>query len=623
MPMRTRAGKGAFVIFLVLAGCPARFDPRAETKISSSDPEADHAYREARARLDIGDVREARSRFAAFREKYPNDPLAASARLGEARAALAMGEAKQAKELAEPLAGAPSAAPEDPAVDPMRARARWVLGLALHKTGEYQRSEELLKPFVNAIASGDDAVELHAVLADDASHLGESEDALREYGLYFQGARPAEKLYLRDRVSELVGKLSAGEALRLWNTLPKDGIAAAFLGRRVAADRLAAGDEATGRSILDESRNARERAGLEEARPAPRSSTAIRAIGCVLPLSGKGRGLGERALRGALLAAGLVSGQLPSAQPIELRVRDNGSDPARSAAAVEELAQEGVVAVLGPPERIEGQSVASKAESLGVPLIELGLDDARRGALTFKMARAYSATGQGLVRQALKSGARSLVVMAPDSTYGHTMAQAITDAAKAANRSVQSVFFPQAATSFAEQANRVKALAPDVLIVAAPAKTLEFMVGQLASSGVVRMANVPATGKASKLYATADGINAAFLNSTGKYLEGAVLAPSFYPDLSDARVSAFVERYRQAYNEEPTLLDALAFDAVRATRVALDHEGGAISREGVATQLAHLGESGVTGELAFTASGERSGTPPLFIVENGALRPLK
>ena len=65
------------------------------------------------------------------------------------------------------------------------------------------------------------------------------------------------------------------EALRLWNNLPHDTLAAAYLGKRVAADRRAAGDERSATAILDESRGARERAGLEE----PRDSRAVKKEG--------------------------------------------------------------------------------------------------------------------------------------------------------------------------------------------------------------------------------------------------------------------------------------------------------------------------------------------------------
>ena len=89
MPMSLSVRKRRVVIATVVAlsaGCPTRFDPRAETLKSSPDAEADHAYREARARLDVGDLKEAEARFATFLEKWPNDPLAPSSRAASAHA---------------------------------------------------------------------------------------------------------------------------------------------------------------------------------------------------------------------------------------------------------------------------------------------------------------------------------------------------------------------------------------------------------------------------------------------------------------------------------------------------------------------------------------------------------
>jgi branched-chain amino acid transport system substrate-binding protein len=623
MPMRTRAGKIVLIGLMLLAGCPTRFDPRAETVRSSPNSEADHAYREARARLDIGDFKEAQARFAVFLEKYPNDPLAPSARLGATRAALGLGEGKKAKELIEPLAGSAASPGEDPSADPTRARARYLLGMALHKTGDWQRSRELLRPFASTIASGDDAVELHAVLADDAAHVGELEEAFREYNLFFAGARPPEKLYIRDRVSQLVETLPPGEALRLWNVLPKDGIAAAFIGRKVATERRAAGDESTAKAILDESRSAREKAGLEEGRAAP-TREAVRAVGCVLPLTGKSRALGERALRGALLAADLMSGALPSGVPIEIRVRDSGSDPARAQAAVEELANENVVVLLGSPDRIEAQMAAPKAESLGVPFLGLAPDDSRRGPLTFKMVRPRSATAVGLVAHAKRAGARSIAVLAAESAYGRSMSDAIKEAAKLAGvRVAADIRYPENATTFIDPVRKLQSAAPDAVIVPAPARDLSLIAPQLSASGVTRMPGVKPTGKVANLYATADGLNAQFLQSTAKYLEGAILAPTFYPNVAQPQVAAFMDKYRAAYNEEPTGLDVNAFDAVRAARIALEHADGTVSRAAIANQLTQLAENGLSGDLGFTAAGERAGTTPLYVVEAGGLRAVK
>jgi branched-chain amino acid transport system substrate-binding protein len=603
-------------VLAVLTGCPKRFDPRAETVRTSPDADADNEYHQAKARLDVGDAREAQVRFAEFLRKHPADPLAPSARIGQARAELMLNQPKRAKELLEPVA-----APEN---DPTAARARYLLGLALHKTGDYARSRQLLKPFAAQIASGDDAVELHAVLADDAAHLDDAEDALVEYSAFFGGARPAEKLYLKDRVSELVAKLPQTEALRLWNNLPHDTLAAAYLGKRVAADRRAAGDERTANAILDESRGARERVGIEEPRVDKTvKKEASRTVGLVLPLSGRQRALGERALRGALLAADLMApGNLPGGVPIELKVRDTGSDPAKAAAAVDELARDGVAALVGSPDRVEAQSAVPRAEALGIPFLELAPDNARRGESTFKLVRESDARARALAQLAKKQGARSVAVLAPDSGYGRSMAAAFVDEARRLGlRVAGDLRYPETATTFIEPVKKLQQGSPEAIFVPAPANQLQLIAPQLAASGVTLMPGVKPAGRFARLYATADGLNEAFLQSTAKYLEGAILAPVFYPDVSDPRADAFLQRYKTAYAQDPSSLDALAFDAVRAARIALEHADG--DRAALANSLSHLGENGLTGEIAFAAGGDRAGAPPLYVVDNGAVHAFK
>jgi branched-chain amino acid transport system substrate-binding protein len=603
-------------VLAVLTGCPKRFDPRAETVRTSPDAEADNEYHQAKSRLDVGDAREAQVRFAEFLRKHPADPLAPSARIGQARAELMLNQPKRAKELLEPVA-----APEN---DPTAARARYLLGLALHKTGDYARSRQLLKPFAAQIASGDDAVELHAVLADDAAHLDDAEDALVEYSAFFGGARPAEKLYLKDRVSELVAKLPQTEALRLWNNLPHDTLAAAYLGKRVAADRRAAGDERSASAILDESRGARERVGIEEPRVEKTvKKEAARTVGLVLPLSGRQRALGERALRGALLAADLMApGNLPGGVPIELKVRDTGSDPAKAAAAVDELARDGVAALVGSPDRVEAQSAVPRAEALGIPFLELAPDNARRGESTFKLVRESDARARALAQLAKKQGARSVAVLAPDSGYGRSMAAAFVDEARRLGlRVAGDLRYPETATTFIEPVKKLQQGSPEAIFVPAPANQLQLIAPQLAASGVTLMPGVKPVGRFARLYATADGLNEAFLQSTAKYLEGAILAPVFYPDVNDPRADAFLQRYKTAYAQDPSSLDALAFDAVRAARIALEHADG--DRAALANSLSHLGENGLTGEIAFAAGGDRAGAPPLYVVDNGAVHAFK
>jgi ABC-type branched-subunit amino acid transport system substrate-binding protein len=605
---------------LVLCGCPTRFDPRADPVRSSPNADADRDYHEAKARLDVGDNREAELRFGEFLTKHPGDPLAPSARLGQARARLALGQAQKAKEVLEPMV---RAQPEsDPVAAATQARVRYLLGITLHKTGDFRRSQELLRPFVPQTA-GDEQVELHAVLADDAYALGDAEGALSEYGLFFRGARPTERKFLRDRAAELSSKVSPDAAIRLWNESPKDGLVAAYVGLRLSADRRAAGDEAAAQRFLSESRAAREHVGIIEDNPRAPATPLVRAVGCLLPLSGPRRALGERALRGVLLSAGqLTGGTLGDA--LDVRVRDTASDPSRAAAAVEELTKEGVVALIGSPDRVEASFAAPKAESLGVPFLALAPDETRHGPLSFKLVRPRTEDARAMARTALRSGARTVAVLAPESAYGRSMAQAFVEAAKGAGaRVVADLRYAEASTSFIQPVKTLWSLQPDALFVPATAAQLSLIAPQLVGSHLTYMPGdkVP---HVARLYATADGLNSGFLQSTAKYLQRAVLAPVFYSGAASGRVTDFVSRYEAAYpGEEPSSLDALAFDAVRAVRVGIERSGDAQSRQAIGAAIARVDETGVTGRLQFGGIGERTGGPTFYVVENDTLRPLQ
>jgi branched-chain amino acid transport system substrate-binding protein len=227
----------------------------------------------------------------------------------------------------------------------------------------------------------------------------------------------------------------------------------------------------------------------------------------------------------------------------------------------------------------------------------------------------------------VRAHAKRVALLAPDSAYGRQMAQTIAEAARSSGlQVVVDLRYPENATTFIEPAARLKAASPDALFLPAPASQVALIAPQLSSSGLTHVPGVKPAGKLMSLYATCDGLSERFLTSTAKYLQGAVLAPVFSPSTGDALAARFGERYRAAYGEEPSSLDALAFDAVRAMRLALDREGregGQLSRSATAAQLGHAGESGLTGELAFTPTGERAGSPPLYVVEGDGLRPLK
>jgi ABC-type branched-subunit amino acid transport system substrate-binding protein len=606
------------VVGLVLGGCPKRFNPRADPIPStSSDPAATEQYQKAKALLDKGAWAAAEHEFAEFIARFPYDPLTGGAELWRARAVLGQGDAARAAELITPLTS-------KPAGDPLGERARFVLGLALAHGGDPARALTLLEPFAGQSVEGDEAGELHAALAEAATHTGDLDRAMRAYGAYYEVARPAERRYIRDRAGELAERVEDARLGALYASQPERSLGRAVLGPRLA-DRLRATDAAGARRVLAESREARKRYDL--ALVAEVSGGAVKlAVGLALPLSGKNRLLGERALRGALVGAGALPN---AAAGLELDVRDTHSSPAGAAAAVDELAAEGVLALVGSPDRQEAEAIAARAAMRGLPVLELApsSEDAPRGTGVLKLLRPSGARAEALALRALERGVRRVVTLFPDNPYGHKMSSAFVAAVRRrGGEVVAEVPYPERTTTFISQVQRIAAAHPDALFVPAAAQQLELIAAQLYATGVTRAAG---TGGRTPtlLLATADGAGARLLTAAGRYLPGALLAPVFFPTEGDPDIGGFVMAFREAYQEEPGLADALAFDALRAVRGAVEAVRGAPAEERRAALLGHLqatgGAGGVTGPLGFRAGGERAGTPLVFVVERDGVKVLR
>ncbi len=615
--MNLRGMIGLVASLAILTGCPHRFDSRADPIPSATDPAVERQYRDARARYEAGDHAEAASRYATFVAQHPDDPLVRSAKIGEARSRLALGQTDKAKELLEPIARPAEAG--DPMQDPVAGRARYLLGAALVRSGQYARGRELLSPFRGLPATSEDEVELHALFASAALGLLELGEALSELEKWNADARPAERRYIIARAGEAAARLPAGEVNRLWQA-PHEALITAFVGPRVSDLRRQAGDAAGALQIDAEVKSAREHLGLESRRPAAAPRQLRGAVGCVLPLSGKARALGERALRGALLGAELLGAGGQGALSLELR--DSGSDPARARAGVEELAQSGVLAIVGAPDRAGATEAAAAAGALGVPLFGIGADEGRPSPALFRLARPRADAARAAARIMGEEHIARVAIFGPDGASGKELARIFAEAARARGITVVAELrFGESATSFGREMKQLESTRAQAIFVPATAAQLDLLAPQLANAGLTGMANLKASGKELRVFATADGLSPKNLVRSGKYLQGATLFPPFWADAADPRALAFLERYHEAYGEDPSVLDALAFDAVRAVRLVVSQQGEPQSWAEVASALRQLDAGGLTGRLGFGSDGARTGEPAAWIVDGAGLRP--
>jgi ABC-type branched-subunit amino acid transport system substrate-binding protein len=151
-------------------------------------------------------------------------------------------------------------------------------------------------------------------------------------------------------------------------------------------------------------------------------STPIQ-IGALVPLSRPGWvDAGQQLLAGLELAvrdvndAGGIGGR-----PLELVVRDTAADPQKAAAAVDELARLGAVALAGEYHSVVARAAAARADALGLPfLCSSAVLDALTEQPTDWVARLAPAQSHGWQVYAdflLAAGHRRIAVAAESSVY--------------------------------------------------------------------------------------------------------------------------------------------------------------------------------------------------------------
>jgi ABC-type branched-subunit amino acid transport system substrate-binding protein len=611
-------------LLALLASCPsAAFNPKATGLPAGGNPEASRRLDAARARL-ADHPAEVAPELGAIARDYPNDPVVPYARLYGGMAAHRQGDEGGA---AATLAGV---ANDAKAPDEVRTRARFWLGVADATLGRHAEARRLLEPFVGNVDE-DDAGELDAALAAADAAEGDAPAALARHDAFWKRARPAERAYILTRVAALVDGLPAAALAAVYAAADKDGPVAAFAGRRYAQTMRAAGQTDAARQVLAQTAHARVAAGLPDESEATVGGVDADRVGALLPLSGKRHLVGEAAARGVAVAAGtydrgaaggIAEDGVP--RPFEVALEDAGEGKGRAAAALEALAAAGAVAVVGPVDRDAADEAARRAETLAIPLVTLDVAEAGAAATpyVFRAVVPVEARARALADWAVARGARRFALLVPDLPYGARAAAAFSAEVEArGGRVVARESYKKEAVAFVEPVARVAKADFDALFIPDTAARLELIAPQLAVADLVVAppgARRPKRGRNVLLVATAEAITPKFLRGSGRYTHGAALAPGFFPDDTDARIAAYVQRFRAAYGDDPTWLDAYAYDAALLVRAAV--ESGARDREGVGAALASgVPVAGLTGAIVFDASHGRADPGVLYtVVADGA-----
>ena len=385
-------------------------------------------------------------------------------------------------------------------------------------------------------------------------------------------------------------------------------------------------------------------------------------------LTGDLKGFADQALNGIALTL-----DLQGRGSLMVEVVDTKGEPDAAADAVDQLAQRGAIAILGPLGIAEGLAAATRAQQLGIPLLSLSRAEGLTalGEYVFRDMPTSSAQARAVAEYAQKKlNAKSFGILHPDSTYGDEMARYFWDAVDAGGSEVRAFeHYPLRTTTFkpfvqhmvgrspadleerqqfSDEAEKImkeikdpyrrrKALsqlrnqqAPlvdfDAMFIPDSARTVRLIAPAIAAEDVIttgcdtkELEVVKRTTKNEQLR-TVQLLGTSLWDSpdlvdersgVARYVQCSIFVDVFFANSERPATKKFVDDFNSAYRRSPGFLEAHAFDAATILKRVLD-ERRPQSRDDLRAALANLSKpfAGAAGDTVFAK--DREAQKPFF-----------
>jgi ABC-type branched-subunit amino acid transport system substrate-binding protein len=438
--------------------------------------------------------------------------------------------------------------------------ARVEILATFYNEGQYREVIRHADETLKRIASIPHILKIYVLLGDSYMATGDPINAVNLYTSAQKNAAYPEKENIIARLKQAVKQLSASDILFLMERV-EDPLTKGYLMYQLGVkyreeNRLADAERVFSElaqmfpnheAVQDAKRFLPER-GTSPA------YTARRAVGCLLPLSGSYQIYGNRALKGIELARD----QYGSAA--EFIVKDTASDPRQAVQGVQELAQAGVAAIIGPI--ITAEAAAAEAQDKGIPIVTFtqkeGITDI--GDCVFRNFLTPKMQVEAIVSYATRYlGLYNFAVLYPEEKYGDTFMHLFWDELVSQGGKVVSVeSYDPNQTDFSgpirKLAGRYYRKRSDadfdaIFIPDAPAKA-GLIIPQLAFYDIYNV----------KLFGTNLWHSDRLIKMAKKFVQGAVLPDVFFAESYSENVRNFVGDFRAKFGESPGFIEAIAYD---------------------------------------------------------------
>lgn len=478
-------------------------------------------------------------------------------------------------------------------------------------------------------------------LAEGLTALGEPQKALYFYqqALVIEGDETPREVLTRiyTLLSDRFNDADLSEAVFMYRNKPVAYLAMLQLGwRALAADQKELAQEWVSAAMKAPAGFAYREEALALQSQLTDPTQLQRAIGVLLPLSGRYATFGKRVQRGMELALEAFRPHIP----VRLIFRDTAGDEAIAAQQVAELAiSDRVMAIAGPLVGNAAQGAVIRANQERTPLLTMSQKEglAASSLYTFR----NSLTPQLQVRALLdytmeEQGLYQFGILSPQTRQGKQLAELFREEVlRRGGEVVAEESYLTDQTDFRYQVRSLQGLDPnapdeeqqtdpnhpdfvaqeevlppfEALFIPDYADRISLIAPQLAFYGLEEV----------QLLGTNGWNDAELPKLARQFVEGAVFTDGFFRHSTYPFIQEFVDLYFNRYQEEPTILEAQGYDTA-GILLNLLNDPQVQSREDMRRALAQIQNyPGVTGATRFDFIGEADKVLFILQVQNGAI----
>jgi branched-chain amino acid transport system substrate-binding protein len=360
-------------------------------------------------------------------------------------------------------------------------------------------------------------------------------------------------------------------------------------------------------------------------------------LAALVPQSGQLAFFGDRVLKGIQLAVHTYNLQAPD-ERAELLVKDTEGSPEKTVAALTELASKDIVAAIGPLLTKEAEALVPSLEKLRVPVITPAASGEGIGTISpwlFRNALTNSIQATAAAQFALGLNLKKFVIIHPDDAYGKDLARLFARELEQKAEILATISYPPDVKDFGpyvrklieidlrsrkvvipedeqERKKLIKEYTPsfDALYLPGHAEKVGLLIPQLAFYNIKGIATIGSN----------DWHSPDLIERADRHAEGAVFIDGFFPESTDPVIKPVIEAYRSAYQEEPDILAAQAYDAAMMVLSLLkEHKDTPRAvRDGLLTMKDY---PGISGTITFPGNGEALKRLFIIKVQDGKFAP--